>query len=307
MDRSLLKVELARLRKGRGIGRPGLLSTLGPQLRDILDVGTDTAEEEVRTRLLTLLNGEMSALPNDLRLLVQAAFGITSSHPLLHERLADVGSLLQRDARTLRRRLADADDLLADRIALRYEPRQGFARAGFHWVSYHFDIDVSTPSPVFISTRTLVATVDQLTEIGEVVSIPVVGDSDSLHVEALSGCTYIGRDSLSATSWRMLYRLPRPIALGETYDTVVRFTWPGRDWIQPVAAIAPMRPVDRFRVTAHFGSPRTCASAWVLNGMLPTAIADPLPDQMITTDEVDVEFDDLLIGHAYGIAWTWAD
>ncbi len=58
MDRSQLKAELARLRKGRGIGRPGLLSTLGPLLQDILDVSPDTAEEEARTRLLTLLNGE---------------------------------------------------------------------------------------------------------------------------------------------------------------------------------------------------------------------------------------------------------
>lgn len=306
MDKGELKAELARLRKGRGIGRAGLLAALGPLLHDILGVTPHTAEEEVRTRLLTLLNGESSGLPSDLRLLVQAAFGITSSHPLLHERLADVGSLLQRDARTLRRRLSDADELLADRIALRYAPREGLVKPGFHWVSYHFDIDVSTPSPVFVSTRTLVATVDQLTEIGEVVSIPVVGDSESLQVEGLSGCTYIGRDNLSATSWRLRFSLPRPIALGETYDTVVRFTWPGRDWIQPVAAIVPMRPVDRFGVSASFGSPRTCATAWVLNGTLPTALADPSPDQMITTDSYDVEFDDLLLGHAYGIAWTWA-
>lgn len=306
MDASQLKTELARLRKGRGIGRPGLLSMLGPLFQDILDVSPDTAEEEARTRLLTLLNGEVSGLPADLRLLVQAAFGITSSHPLLHQRLADVGSLLQRDARTLRRRLTDADQLLADRIVLRYAPRQGLVRPGFHWVSYHFDVDVSTPSPVFVSTRTLVATVDQLTEIGEVVSIPIVGDSDSLQVEGVSGCTYVGRDSLSATSWRLRFSLPRPVALGETYDTVVRFTWPGRDWIQPVAAIVPMRPVDRFGVSASFGSPRTCSTAWVLNGTLPTAIGDPSPDQMITTESVDVEFDDLLLGHAYGIAWTWA-
>ena len=87
---------------------------------------------------------------------------------------------------------------------------------------------------------------------------------------------------------------------------MVRFTWPARDWIQPVAAIVPMRSVDRFGVSASFGSPRTCSAAWVLNGTLPTAIADPSPDQMITTDNVDVEFDDLLLGHAYGIVRTWA-
>ncbi len=160
---------------------------------------------------------------------------------------------------------------------------------------------------MFVSTRTLVATVDQLTEIGEVVSIPVVGDSDSLQVEGVSGCTYIGRDSLSATSWRLRFSLPRPVALGETYDTVVRFTWPGRDWIQPVAAIVPMRPVDRFGVTASFGSPRTCAVRVGAQRHAAHGHRGPVtrPDDHHRR-AYDVEFDDLLLGHAYGIAWTWA-
>ena len=307
VDRSQLKKELARLRKGRGVGRPSLITTVGPLLLGILDVGPETTEEEARTRLLMLLSGEASGLPGDLRLLVQAAFGLTSSHPLLTERLADVGSLLQRDPRTLRRRLAEADELLADRIASRFAGRQGLARPGFHWVSYHLDIDVSTDRPVFVSTRTLVSSIDQLTEIGEVVSIPIVGDSDSLHVEGLAGCTYVGRDSLSDTTWRLRFSLPRPLGLGETHDIMVRFTWPGREWIQPVAAIVPMRPVERFGVKVSFGHPRSCSTAWVLDGTLPTAIGDPSSGQPLTDDTAEVTFDDLLLGHAYGVAWTWSD
>jgi len=265
-----------------------LLAGLGPTLCAVLDVGTETTEDEVRTRLQSLVVTAAAALPNDLNLLVQAAFGITSSHPLLNQRMADVGRLLQRDLRTLRRRLAEADELLADRIVLRFAARQGLARPGFHWVSYHFDVDVSDDHPVFVSTRTLVSSLDQLTAISEIVSIPLVGDSDSLHVEGLVGCTYVGRDSLSDTSWRLWFSLPRPLALGETHDTVVRFTWPGRDWIQPVAAIVPMRPVERFGVRVSFGDPRSCSAAWVLNGTVPTGTADPSSGEPLTAETIEV-------------------
>lgn len=307
MERRLLKPEFARLRKGRGISRPGLLAAMGPGLREILAIGPDTAEDDARARLLTLLTGESSALPSDLRLLTQAAYGMTSSRPLLSERLAEVASLLERDPRTLRRRLNEADDLLVDRIVQRFASRQTLARPGFHWVTYHIDVDVSGQQPVFVCTRTLVATIDQLSEIGEVVSIPVVGEAESLVVEGLDGCTYEGRDWLSQTSWRLHYRLSRPLGLGETLDTVVRFTWLGREQMQPMAAIVPMRPVERFSVAATFGSPRACAAVWVLNGSVPTSMGDrPGDEDLVEGDPLSVSFDDLLQGHAYGIAWTWA-
>ncbi len=279
---------------------------LGPTLRRVLDVDGSTREDEARTRLVSLLTGEASALPGDLSGLVHAAFGISDSRPLLHDRLVAVGQVLERDERTLRRRLAEADDLLTDRIIVRFAPRQGLARPGWHWVSYHVDIDVSDDRPVFASTRTLVSAVDHLTEIGEIVSIPLVGDREALHVEGLVGCTYVGHDSLSDTSWRLLFRLSRPLGIGETLDTVVRFTWPGRHWIQPIAAIVPMRPVEHFGVRASFGHPRSCSAAWVLNGTLPTTISDPSSGDLVTTETIDVAFDDLQLGHAYGIAWSWA-
>jgi hypothetical protein len=69
-----------------------------------------------------------------------------------------------------------------------------------------------------------------------------------------------------------------------------------------------MRRVERFEVSVAFGQPRSCANAWVLDGVLPTSFADPPDsDELVTTETVRATFDDLLLGHAYGIAWTWAD
>jgi hypothetical protein len=280
---------------------------LGPILRTILDVDDTTREDEARTRLVSLLRGEASALPDDLCTLVEASFGISDSRPLLHDRLLAAGEVLQRDERTLRRRLSESDELLADRMALRFGERQGLSIPGWHWSSYRLEVDVADDRPSFLSTRTLVPSIGGLSSFEEIVSIPQVGDSESLRVEAVAGCTYLGRDPLSGSSWRLLFALPRALAAGEPHETVVRFTWPGRDWIQPVAAFVPMRRVERFEVSVAFGQPRSCTKAWILDGVLPTSFADPPVAQDLVPDEMaEARFNDLVIGHAYGIAWTWA-
>jgi hypothetical protein len=307
VDPTHLKAELARLRKGRGVSRPDLLSVVGPTLRTILDIDDATRDDEARRRLVSLLTGEAAGIPDDLHELVSAALGISDNRPLLHDRLVAVGQVLQRDERTLRRRLADADDLLADRMVLRFGARQGLATPGWHWSSYRFEVDVAGDRPVFLSTRTLVPALDGLSEIEEIVSVPQVGDSDSLQVEGVAGCRYLGREPLSGSSWRLLFALPRPLLAGEQHETVVRFTWPSRDWIQPVAAFVPMRRVERFEVSVAFGQPRSCAKAWVLDGALPTSFADPpVADRLSGGETVEAAFDDPLLGHAYGIPWTWA-
>jgi hypothetical protein len=307
VDPSHLKAELARLRKGRGVSRPDLLAVLGPTLRAILDVDDTTRDDEARSRFVSLVSGEAAGMPDDLGQLVTAAFGISDSQPLLHDRLVVVGQALQRDERTLRRRLTEADDLLADRMVLRFGARAGLAIPGWHWSSYRFEVDVAGASPIFLSTRTLVPSLDGLSEFEEIVSVPQVGDSESLHVEGVAGCTYLGRENLSGSSWRLLFALPRALAAGEQHETVVRFTWPGRAWIQPVAAFVPMRRVERFEVSVSFGQPRSCAKAWILDGVLPTSFADPpATDELVSDETVEAAFDDPLLGHAYGISWTWA-
>lgn len=60
-------------------------------------------------------------------------------------------------------------------------------------------------------------------------------------------------------------------------------------------------------VSAAFGQPRSSAKAWILDGVLPTSFADPpAAEELITDETVEAGFDDPLLGHAYGIAWTWA-
>jgi hypothetical protein len=41
--------------------------------------------------------------------------------------------------------------------------------------------------------------------------------------------------------------------------------------------------------------------------VLPTSFADPpVTDELVSGETVEARFNDLVLGHAYGIAWTWA-
>ena len=45
----------------------------------------------------------------------------------------------------------------------------------------------------------------------------------------------------------------------------------------------------------------------MLDGGPPTSFSDPpSAKDLVTAETIEVSFDNLLLGHAYGIAWTWA-
>ena len=95
--------------------------------------------------------------------------------------------------------------------------------------------------------------------------------------------------------------------MGDEHQIGVRFTWPGRDWIQPLAASIPVRTIEQLDVEVFFGSPRECRRSWVLDGALPTAFLDPpRHDQIVEAETVSAHFDAVQRGLLYGIAWEWS-
>jgi len=196
---------------------------------------------------------------------------------------------------------------MADRMVSRFGMRQGLTAPGWHWAAYRVEVDASGDRPSYLNTRTLISTLNDLSQFEEVVSIPAIGEEGSWQVDGVTGCSYLGREQLSGSSWRLLFALPRPLRAGDRHETVVRVTWPSRDSVQPVAGFVPMRPVERFDVSVDFGHPRSCGAAWILNGVLPTSYTDPPSQETLAMERtVRASFVDPLPGHAYGIAWTWA-
>ena len=306
MDRSQIARDLARLRRGRGVSRPDLVTAVGPELREALDVDSGVTSVELQGRLVTLLGEATMLLAPDLGRLAAAAFGLTSREATMSARLA-LADFQDRDARTWRRRLAQADQMLADQLVAQAQRRRRRMRDGWYWASYRMVVDASGPRPVFTTYRTLVATVDGLDEVQEQITLPSDHELSQVGIEALSGCRHRASESVSAHGWRLSFALPHPLAMGDEHQIGVRFTWPGRDWIQPLAASIPVRTIEQLDVEVFFGSPRECRRSWVLDGALPTAFLDPpRHDQIVEAETVSAHFDAVQRGLLYGIAWEWS-
>lgn len=304
MDRTQVAGDLARLRRGRGVLRPDLDRSVGLALRDVLDIDPGASALELRGRLTVALTHATSLLSPDLGRLAAAAYGLTASEPTMTRRLA-VADSRDRDVRTWRRRLVEADLVVADHLISgarrRSEPE------GWYWGSYRMQVDVSGPRPVFTTVRTVVAVVDDLDEVQELMTLPSGRELSQVGIEALSGCRLAGAERVSASGWRLRLALPAPLAVGDEQPVTVRFTWPERSWIHPLAASIPVRTIAELDVEVRFGRPRSCQRAWVLDGVLPTAFLDPPgPGQVVETETVSARFEEVRRGLLYGVCWEWA-
>lgn len=111
-----LVYELKSLCRGRGVQAPGLERHIGPFLRTATAVTEHDGAEMSREKLRTWVDGLVHVLPDDLRLVVTTALGMNpqAQHLFLSHRLDWLADRSHRDARTVRRRLDDGFERLAE-------------------------------------------------------------------------------------------------------------------------------------------------------------------------------------------------
>lgn len=129
MSREGLLRDLKALHHGRGIRRAKVRSWLGPELADILGVAPHHADADVRVALARLLARHSQPLPRDLRHLFRLGVGLETDLPYLEDRLGEASEQYDRSTRVLRRRLRDAEILVADALLRERAP------AGAWWDS----------------------------------------------------------------------------------------------------------------------------------------------------------------------------
>lgn len=114
--------ELKALRKGRGLYVNNVGERVGPALRDLCRVTEQDGLGEIRVRVAERLERLAADLPDDLRMATLAAFGMipAARHPLYQERVGWIARQMERDPRTVRRRIDDAIHQLAERAVTRY-------------------------------------------------------------------------------------------------------------------------------------------------------------------------------------------
>ncbi|MDX3661491.1 hypothetical protein PV646_29665 [Streptomyces sp. ID05-26A] len=119
--------ELKSLCRGRGVETPGLERHIGPLLRTATTADEHDGAELSREKLRTWVNGLVHVLPDDLRLVVTTALGMNpqAQHLFLSHRLDWLADRSHRDARTVRRRLDDGFERLAEAaLRPRRRPRE---------------------------------------------------------------------------------------------------------------------------------------------------------------------------------------
>lgn len=295
--------ELKSLRKGRGVFAGRIRERVGPNLSVLCGVAGDdgpvTIREKVTARLLELAE----QLPDDMCMATVAAFALSTEVrlPLYTDRVHWAARKIDRDARTVRRRVDEAIDHLADLVAItRRTPSAGWGTA-----ELQVAVALDCLRPEVLEQHRIVADQDVLHEL-DFVSPLAVGHR-YLEVDVLYGGTLHDRGRLTHDRPGFTLTLPRPLSPGESHDFAVRFRLPGPEAMRPSVVHVPDHRCELFDLRVRFGPGRTPPHVWTMRdvhqGVGSPAVRDGHQHPVDRAGEVHLRFRRLVPGLAYGARW----
>ena len=282
MERAELVSELKALRKGRGLQASRLPDRVGPALSAACGVSDGDGMVVVRAKVSGRLSELAAQLPEDLRLAALAAFAITAEArlPLYQDRVRWAAARFDRDPRTVRRRVDEAIELLAE-LAL-------VSPAGAPPGSWH------------ISSLTLALALEESCVFEQ---HRVVADQEGLRSFDLARSAEKGTVLYGGTlSSEGTVELPAPLPRGESWEFAAVFP------LERVAHLVyvPRHRCEVFDLRLRFGTegpPEVLA----LDGAFERDVEDPRYRgrklQVDAAGEVHVQFRHLTPGLAYGARW----
>lgn len=284
--------ELKSLRKGRGVHAGRIERRVGPAVRAACEIDVGDGPVAVRRKLTARLTELIQQLPEDLRPAALVAFNLDTEarQPLYQQRVASVAARMDRDERTVRRRVDDAVNQLAELAAVTGD-RAGGWRTAELTVSVALDQD----RPEVLEQRRIIAEQDGLRELELVAPIPLT-ESD---VQVLYGGTLV------PTEGGFTLTLPAPVSKEERHDVAVRFRPSTRQAMRHLLCV-PRRPCERFDLRVRFRQDREPPTVFALRG---APRENPLHDgheqPVDLAGEIHVRFHQLTPGLAYGARWEW--
>ncbi|MET8762560.1 hypothetical protein [Lentzea sp. NPDC004782] len=290
--------ELKTLRKGRGVhGR--IVGRVGPDLAAACGITRADGQSAARQKLVTRLTELVEQLPDDLQLAARAAFGLIPDvrHPLYQERVNWVAAEIDRDSRTVRRRVDEAVDQLAELAATTTRRATG----GWHTAELSVAVALDQGQPEVLERYQVVVDQDGVDQLEFAAVFPVRRRDVDVHL--LYGGTLRDR---SATHDRPGFTLlpAEPLARGETHDFAIRYRLLSRDVMHPCVLHVPERPCEVFDLRVRFEHDRK-RLVRTFDGVLQRAGAEPSGSQH-TPDragEIHLRFRRLLPGLLYGARW----
>ncbi|MEV4056767.1 hypothetical protein AB0J55_36645 [Amycolatopsis sp. NPDC049688] len=282
MERAELVRELKSLRKGRGLQASRLPDRVGPVLRTACAVAESDGMVTVRAKVTARLSELSSHLPDDLRVAVLAAFAISpeARQPLYQDRVKWAALRVDRDPRTVRRRVDEAIDLLAE---LALGSPAGASPGSWHtaWVTLAVIVGESC---VFEQHR-------------------VVADQDGLRSFPLATAGADGMVLYGGTLSEGTVELPRPLSRGESWEFAVMSK------MEPATHMVhvPRHRCELFDLRLRFGGVGP-AEVLALDGAFERDVSDAgYRGRTQTVDvagEVHLQFRHLTPGLAYGARWA---
>ncbi len=302
VERAELIQELKTLRKGRGLaGRVD--DRVGPFLRTACSVSEGDGMVAIREKVSGRLSSLASHLPEDLRVAALAAFAISTEarHPLYQDRVRWAASLLDRDPRTVRRRVDEAIEVLAELASS--SPSPALSPDSWHTASLSVSLVLDQGAPLVLEQRRIVADRDGLTSLDLAVSLPA-GRRD-VSATVLYGGRLVDRGMEASDRWGFALALPRPLTRGESWESSVLFRLSSPSALHPHMVCVPRQPCESFDLRVRFdGQPEVR----VLEGAFQRDVSDPAyrgrPHAVDPSGEIHLRFQRLTPGLAYGARWV---
>jgi hypothetical protein len=302
--RADLVQELKTLRKGRGLYAGRFEERVGPRLRAACAVtdgdGLVATRQKVATRLIELAD----QLPGDLREVTLAAFAINAEArlPLYQDRVHWAAIKVDRDPRTVRRRVDEAIDQLAELASSSPGRGPGDPANGWHTTDQQVVVVLDRERPEVLERRRIMADEDGLSELDLAVSVPT-GRRD-VEASVYFGGTLVerGMEASNRIGWALT--LPKPLIRGESHDFAVRFRPPA---MRPYLMCVPRHPCDVFDLRVRFGKEGRPQRVWTLHGAFQRDVSDPVfrgnQHPVDQAGEIHLRFRHLTPGLAYGARW----
>jgi hypothetical protein len=307
--------ELKTLRKGRGLQTPKLSEQVGPMLRQLCGLtGTEnsaTIREQLSERLRNLSDG----LPDDLRLAVTVALAIhpETQQQFLQDRVQFLADLHKRDVRTIRRRMDDGFELLAEMATKPAEQRGG---TGLGWYIERVETIVrwDKAAPESFERRTIVAEWDSLDTVQAMMTLPRESDhGDEVHellAELYFGASLVGTRRIG-TRFVWDLGLPEPLAIGDRHEYGMVVRVPDDQPMRDHYVLFPDRRCEEFGLRVRFHPDHMPTKVWRVAEVFHRDLDEQLvpAETLLTIDkagEINLSFHSLLPGHGYGAQWEFS-
>lgn len=292
--------ELKTLRKGRGVHAGRIVERVGAALAAASGITRSDGPGAVRQKLVTRLTELVEQLPEDLQLAARAAFGLIPEvrHPLYQERVNWVAANVDRDARTVRRRVDEAVDQLAELAATTTRRDAG----GWHTAELSVAVVLDQGQPEILERYQVVVDEDGVNQLEFAAVLPVRKRDVDVHL--MYGGMLLDRGALAHERPGFTLVPAEPLARGETHSFEVRYRLLNRDAMHPCVLHVPERPCEVFDLRVRFEHDRK-RLVRTFDGVLQRSDAEPggVQHAVDRAGEIHLRFRRLLPGLLYGARW----